>query len=150
MWSNQPQQLCSAAQRLNYSARLSGPLLDRIDLQVRVTREEGSSLFSETAEECSARVRERVRRAVAIQQERQGHSNARLAGGDLIDRCGLGRDEKKLLDEASQQLQLSRRALHRTLRVARTIADLDDRAGVVVTHLQEALAYRQIAAEQSY
>ncbi|MEM6774348.1 MAG: YifB family Mg chelatase-like AAA ATPase [Pseudomonadota bacterium] len=141
---------CSAAQRLNYSARLSGPLLDRIDLQVRVTRDEESSLFDESAEEGSAQVGERVRQAVATQRERQGCSNARLAGGLLLEHCGLRRNEKKLLDDASRQLQLSRRAIHRVLRVARTIADIERRNDVRELDLQEALAYRQIVAERAY
>ena len=133
---------CSAAQRLSYSARVSGPLLDRIDLQVRVERESADDLFAANTQEDSQTVRRRVIAALQKQQQRQGKSNSQLAGPALLASCALGPEEQALIKQSAGRLGLSPRAVHRMLRVARSIADLGDEERVRKSHLREALAYR--------
>ncbi|EED31600.1 putative Mg chelatase [gamma proteobacterium NOR5-3] len=133
---------CSAAQRLSYSARVSGPLLDRIDLHVRVEREDVGDLFAPGQEEDSATVRRRVIQSQKQQFERQGRSNSQLTGAALIDSCALEPEGKTLVQQSASRLKLSPRAVHRMLRVARSIADLAQEDRGDVKHLQEALAYR--------
>ncbi|WP_439105516.1 YifB family Mg chelatase-like AAA ATPase [Congregibacter sp.] len=133
---------CSAAQRLSYSARVSGPLLDRIDLQIRVEREDPADLFSTQAAEDSAAVRKRVMRSLRKQHERQGECNARLTGSALMDACALEAREQQLIQRSAKQLTLSARAVHRLLRVARSIADLNGEERISSRAVKEALAYR--------
>tara|TARA_R110002110_G_C13470513_1_gene720863 strand:+ start:102584 stop:104092 length:1509 start_codon:yes stop_codon:yes gene_type:complete len=134
---------CTPEQIQRYRARVSGPLLDRIDMQVPVTRLPAAQLLAQTQNaESSYAVRQRVLQARACQQERQGSSNALLAPDTLAQHCALAAADKAMLEQAADRLQLSGRALHRTLRVARTIADMDDAPAVSISHLSEALAYR--------
>jgi magnesium chelatase family protein len=138
---------CSQADLERYRARLSGPLADRIDLHTHVGAVELSALSGNLAEESSAVIRSRVLAARARQGDRyrsQGRwrVNADAAGAWLLSNGGATRDARAMLDSAAQRLGLSARAYHRALRVARTIADLDDAATVGESAVAEALRYR--------
>ena len=138
---------CPQAAVRRYVARISGPLLDRIDLHVDVPRLEYASLLPGGAPvETSAIVAQRVREARRIQEARGG-LNAGLDARRLGDACGLGLREHGLLDSATRRLGLSARACHRILRVARTIADLGGLECVGVAELSEAIGYRRLDRE---
>ncbi|MFK7975373.1 MAG: YifB family Mg chelatase-like AAA ATPase [Halioglobus sp.] len=134
---------CTPQQVQRYRARVSGPLLDRIDLQVQVSRLPANQLISQSREgESSACVRKRVTKVRAIQHARQGSSNAHASSQTIMQACNLGHAESDYLVAAADQLLLSGRGLHRTLRVARTIADMAGAEQVDISHLNESLAYR--------
>ncbi|QSX79034.1 YifB family Mg chelatase-like AAA ATPase [Agrilutibacter solisilvae] len=127
-----------------YRSRISGPLLDRIDLHVEVPRLPPAQLrHNAPSGESSAQVRERVLRARAAQQARGGKANARLDQAETNATCRLAAGDDALLERAVDTLQLTARSLHRILRVARTIADLDGRTGIESVHLSEAIGYRR-------
>jgi magnesium chelatase family protein len=133
---------CSPGQIERYLSRLSGPLLDRIELHVHVPRLSPMELRNATAPGGdSQQVRSRITAARARQLLRCGKLNAHLSNTET-ERHRVHPQALQLLDDATQRLQLSPRAYHRTLRVARTIADLDDREDIVVTHLAEAITLR--------
>ncbi|WJW75655.1 YifB family Mg chelatase-like AAA ATPase [Thiohalobacter sp. IOR34] len=131
---------CTPDQVQRYRGRLSGPLLDRIDLQVSVPRQPAERLEGPPGED-SAEVRRRVIQARARQQAR-GTTNAQLAGSLLDSACRLAAADHQLLHRAVERLGLSARARHRILRVARTIADLADAERIAASHLSEAIQYR--------
>ena len=134
---------CSADQVLRYRSRISGPLLDRIDIQVDVTRPEVSILDHEqNAGESSRVVKPRVKRARDRQLRRAGLPNAHLDNAGVRTFCTLGEQEKTMLESAVKHLQFSPRACHRVLKVARTIADLEGAEHIGQPHLAEAIAYR--------
>jgi magnesium chelatase family protein len=134
---------CSPDMVKRYRSRISGPLLDRIDLHIEVPRLPSSELRPDAAAgECSERVRERVVIARARQHSRAGKSNALLSQAETQANCRLAVHDQALLERAVDALQLSARAMHRILRVARTIADLDRRENITTAHLTEALGYR--------
>lgn len=134
---------CTPEQIQRYHARVSGPLLDRIDLHVRVDRlPPGDLLAPNDSNETSAQVRERVLRCRQRQLQRQDGPNAQLSADRLLGVCPMGTQEKQALEAAAQKMHLSGRGLHRTLRVARTIADLDDSDLISTAHISEALAFR--------
>ena len=135
---------CTPDQVRRYRSRLSGPLLDRIDLHVPVERPDPLELDMAAPGEPSAAVRQRVVAARARQTARQGCTNARLEGRALEAHCALGEGERRLLAQAMERLQLSLRARARILRVARTLADLDDAPAIAAPHLAEAIGYRQL------
>ncbi len=136
---------CTADQIQRYRQRISGPLLDRIDLHVKMSRLPASELLAgSAAAEATAFVRKRVDRARTLQEQRQGCCNASLPARELLHQCRLGTAEHRQLDRAATLMQLSGRGLHRTLRVALTIADLAGQDAVAATHLGEALAYREV------
>jgi len=141
---------CSPAQVLRYRAKLSGPLLDRFDLHVEVPVQGGDVLLgpAETGES-SAVVRERVAEARARQAQRR-QLNSGLSGQSLQAACRLDAGAQQLLTGAMEKLGLSARALHRVLRVARTLADLDGSADLAHGHLIEALGYRQLDRQQGH
>jgi len=138
---------CTAPVVRRYLARISGPLLDRIDLHVDVPRLEYSSLApAATAPESSASVAARVREA-RRRQENRGALNSALDPRALDEACGLGLREHGLLDTASRRLGLSARACHRIMRVGRTIADLAGLPRVSVAELSEAIGFRRLDRE---
>ncbi len=135
---------CTPDQIRQYQNRISGPLRDRIDLQIQVPAPRHDDLFGETpVGESSAVVRQRVQAARVRQQQRQGHSNALLTGNRLEAHCRLEQADQRLLASAVDRLGLSARAYHRILRVARSIADLAASDAIRCAHLTEAISYRQ-------
>ncbi|HAM35236.1 MAG TPA: hypothetical protein DEB40_13910 [Elusimicrobia bacterium] len=152
-WKGHPVRPCACTPlaMARYIARLSGPLLDRIDIQVEVSPvpfKQWAARGPAEREETSGRMLERVKRARQIQRERFASSgflvNAHIPSRDLRRYCALGAAAIELLGEAARKLGLSARSLDRVLRVARTIADLDGRAGVAIGHLGEAMQYRSL------
>jgi len=135
---------CTPGQRRAYAGRLSGPLLDRIDIQVRVSREPVETLLCRAEAETSVTVGARVQRALERQLRRQGKPNASLAGEALTDATALTEAARDLLSEAGKRLGMSTRSLLKALRVARTIADLAEQERVERGPLAEALSYRQL------
>src|SRR5574337_401624 len=134
---------CTPDQIARYRGRLSGPLLDRIDLTLEVPALPESDLQSAPPVDSSAAVRERVAAAWAIQRERQGGPNARLSGAALDRHCQPDPAGRALLAKAVERLHLSARAYHRILRVARTIADLAGSPAIAAAHVAEAVQYRR-------
>jgi len=134
---------CTPAQVASYHARLSGPMLDRIDLTIEVPPVSYSDLARRPAGESSAAVRARVIRARERQISRQGVPNARLEAGRIEELCAPDTAGAALAETAMRHLNLSARAYHRILRVARTLADLsgDEHPGAV--HMAEAIQYRR-------
>jgi len=129
----------------SYYGRVSGPLLDRIDLQVEVPRLDPRELVELPTGERSAQVRERVIRARERQEVRWGRNgitNAHVGLAELRSACRLGEEEKRFMFTASERLGLTARGFDRCLRVARTIADLAGRERVTVADLAEAVQYR--------
>jgi magnesium chelatase family protein len=142
---------CTAHELVRYRRRVSGPLLDRIDLHVDVPAVAPALLAGPAAgRPTSAEVRERVGRAREAQLERNARAgwNARLRGAALRRACGLDEDGRRLLQAAVEKLGLSARAHDKVLRVARTVADLDGAARVRAAHLAEAIQYRALDRAQ--
>ena len=136
---------CSSEVSARYQSRISGPLRDRIDIQIEVAALPTHHLIGNQGEtESSASVRKRVNHAWQLQQRRQGCSNALLANTALKEHCQLNPENQSLLAKAIDQLGLSARAYHRILRVSRSIADLADSAEIKLPHLTEAIGYRRL------
>ena len=128
-----------------YRGKLSGPLLDRIDIHLAMTRLQHEELHLNAAPgESSAQIRERVIRTRELQRNRTGVCNAHLSQSQLKEHCQLSTSNQDLLDKAMNALQLSARATYRILRVARTIADLAGSENINTPHLTEAIQYRQL------
>jgi magnesium chelatase family protein len=135
---------CSLYDLHRYASRLSGPLLDRIDLYVQAERLTADELTRAPDAEPTAQVRARVLAARSVQQLRQGAENGRLASADLAGVCQVGSAARRTLATAVDRLGLSGRGFHRALRVARTIADLDGSDQVEDQHVREALSLRHL------
>ena len=134
---------CSAEQVSRYRSRISGPLLDRIDLHVEVSRPKAFLLQHDgPTPEASAQVRSRVIGARAIQEKRSGGTNAQLDSAGVKAFCRVSKADRKLLEAASKRHALSPRACLRILKVARTLADLEAEAHIGTAHLAEAISYR--------
>lgn len=136
---------CNPEAIRRYRARISGPLLDRIDLHVEVPRLPPQELRPDAvAGESSADIRARVERARAVQQARAGKANAQLGQSETMRWCRLREQDQALLERAIERLQLSARSMHRILRMARTIADLAGSDAIDTPHLTEAIGYRKL------
>lgn len=135
---------CTPDQIQRYRQKISGPLLDRFDLHIPVNPVDPARFQSGPAEESSNSVRQRVIDTRRRQDLRQGKSNAQLGGEELTEHCQLTTEQNNLLSHAMETLGLSARAYHRSLRVARTIADMAGEDRIATYHLTEALAYRNL------
>jgi len=136
--------VCTPEMVRRYRARVSGPLLDRIDLQVAVPRVPLAELGNAAAAgEASAAVRARVIVAGERQLQRAGKANASLSNREVLRDCALAASDRQLLERALDKLGLSARAYHRILRVARSIADLAASEPIATEHLLEAIQYRR-------
>ena len=143
---------CTPSMILRYQSRLSGPLIDRIDLHVDVPRVDYDKLLGTQRAETSATIRARVERARARQTERFAELEGIFANGDMrvgeIDRfCILSPEAKQLVDLSVRRMQLSARGYHRVLKLSRTIADLADSDRIEVQHAAEAIQYRPKQAD---
>ncbi len=136
---------CTSEQVARYRRRVSGPFLDRIDLQIEVPALPRGQLLSEQPDaEDSATIRQRVCAARERQLERAGKPNAYLNQKERQLHCRIGESEQHLLEHAMQRLNLSARGLHRILKVARSIADLADSPDITAEHLTEAISLRRL------
>lgn len=141
--------MCGPHDVRQYIGRISGPLLDRIDMHVEVPPVSFSTLTGDFRSDTSARIRERVVRARQLQRSRFGptsavRSNARMEHRQVRQYCHVGTDGMRLIQEAMEQMHLSARGYDRLLKVARTIADLEMSTTIVASHLAEALQYRAL------
>jgi magnesium chelatase family protein len=140
---------CSPREIQNYLGRISGPLLDRVDLHIEVPPVKFREISSERTGEASAEIRERVVAARQRQQERfkdrpKITCNARMGSRELKTHCALDEPTKELLKMAMAELNLSARAYDRILKVARTIADLAGAPGIASEHISEAIQFRSL------
>jgi magnesium chelatase family protein len=137
--------VCSAERVSTYRSKVSGPLLDRIDLHVDVRRPPKEALRADAApSESSEAVAGRVEKARAMQLARSGACNARLQGSSMIECCHVQAEALELLESAMDRFNLSARAYQRVLRVSRTIADLANAESILASHVAEALSLRAL------
>jgi len=151
---NHPEKDCTCAPGAvqKYLNKVSGPLLDRIDLHVEVTPVAFSELSSQQSTENSAAIRERVIKAREIQAERYKehpgiYANAQMSSKQLREICVISTVGENLLKKAMERLNLSARAYDRILKVSRTIADLEGSADIKPEHLAEAIQFRSLDRE---
>ncbi|ABM59046.1 Mg chelatase, subunit ChlI [Verminephrobacter eiseniae EF01-2] len=135
---------CTPDQISRYQSKLSGPLLDRIDLHVEVPALPAEQLLQASAGETSAAIRERVARARALALARQGKSNQALQGQEIDTQLHLNAGATQFLHSAATRLGWSARSTHRALKVARSIADLAGSPGTELGHVAEAMQYRRV------
>ena len=139
---------CSASQINKYLSKLSGPIMDRIDIHIEVDNVTYDQLKSQTEEERSIEIKKRVDKAREIQLERfkndKNFSNAKMSVAQTKKYCQLDDVGEQLLKSAFERLKLSARAHDRLLRVARTIADLDGKERIEAKHIAEAISYRSL------
>lgn len=139
--------ICRPAERLHYRKRISGPILDRIDLHVEVGRLPHESLSSSKDSEDSKSIKKRVQKARDIQARRfqcPQKTNSRMNPTELEKYCRLSLDAQELLKKAYEKLHFSARGYTKILKIARTIADLDNTREIQMLHLAEALQYRTL------
>ena len=150
-WYGHPSKrcVCSDSSVLRYRERLSGPLLDRIDINIETPPLEYEELRERPRAEASATIRSRVNKAREAQRRRYEDSglgcNAHITSRQLERYCALSHECEKLMSSAFSRLSMTARSYDRTLRVARTIADLAGEENILATHLAEAIQYRQIS-----
>jgi magnesium chelatase family protein len=135
-----------------YLSKVSGPLLDRIDIHIEVQPVPFEKLSEERKGEPSKVIRERVTKARELQTKRfkstnKVHYNAQMSVKQIVTHCELNSESKDLLKMAMERLNLSARAYDRILKVSRTIADLDNSNDINATHISEAIQYRSLDRE---
>ena len=139
---------CTAPQIQRYRSKISGPLIDRVDIHVEVPAVPYRDLTDRPAQESSQDIRERVTRTRAIQNERfhraKIYCNAQMNSRQIKSFCTLDADCRRLLDAAIEKLALSARAYHRILKIARTLADLAGETSIEQQHIAEAIQYRSL------
>ena len=146
--SSEKECTCSSNDINRYIHKISGPLLDRIDIQVEVQSVDYTKMMNTSKEETSKEIKERVNKARKIQEERYKEynifSNAELSPKLIEEYCQVDEDSKKLLEIAFKKLNLSSRAYNRILKVSRTIADLEGRENISKQDIAEAIQYRSL------
>ncbi len=139
---------CTIPQILRYRSKISGPLMDRIDIHIEVPAVRYRDLSGDTSGEDSATIKKRVNRAREIQRQRFSgkkiYCNAQMSPRHLKKFCQIEEDSKGLLEQAIDKLGLSARAYTRILKIARTIADLEGIEAIVASHISEAIQYRSL------
>lgn len=139
---------CTESQRIRYYSKISGPLLDRIDIQIDVPKVEFKEIISKTQSESSAVIRTRVERARKKKlkrfQSRNIYRNAQMDTKEEKMFCPIGQEGKELLEMAVTKLGFSARAYTRVLKVVRTIADLEGQKDIFAAHISEAIQYRML------
>jgi magnesium chelatase family protein len=139
---------CSIQQVRQYQGRVSGPLMDRIDLHIDVPSLHYRDLTGSASGESSASIRERVIRAQRIQERRFGGGtarfNAHMGERELKRHCTIDGDSRRLLELSIERLGFSARAFSRILKLARTIADLENEPRILSRHVAEAIQYRNL------
>ncbi|MBP9855297.1 MAG: YifB family Mg chelatase-like AAA ATPase [Candidatus Omnitrophica bacterium] len=140
---------CSSAQIQKYRSRISGPLLDRIDIHLDVPSVNYTEMNTPTPSETSEQIKERVIKARAIQsnrfsEEESSMCNAQMSHRQIREFCILGKEENELLKQAMVQLNLSARAYDKILKIARTIADMGQSEHIQIEHIAEAIQYRSL------
>ena len=139
---------CTPQQIRQYRSKISGPLLDRIDIHIEVPSVRYKDLTSKSTGESSNTIKERVNRARGIQKRRFNtlhvKSNAQMTNKQIKEFCPLGEDSHRLIEMAIDKLGLSARAYTRILKVARTIADLEEEENIQSHHISEAIQYRSL------
>jgi len=137
---------CSLQDIRRYQSKLSGPLMDRIDIHIEVGPPSHSAIMNEHPEqsESSIVVRKRVNAAHSRQRNRNSNHklNAQLSAKELMQHCQLSIKDRQLFSKISQKYHLSARSMHRVLKLARTIADLDIQEKITFSHINEAIGYR--------
>lgn len=139
---------CTPDQVTRYQGKISGPLLDRIDMQIQVGALAHEEMLQQAQGESSACIAERVARSFALQQQRQQKSNYLLSTSEIDTLCKPDAAGEDLLRTAMTRLNWSARAYHRVLKVARTIADLAQAPVIGKAHIAEAIQYRRALREQ--
>ena len=144
---------CTPAQIHNYVSKLSGPLMDRIDLQIEVDNISYDELRTKQTGESSAEIKKRINRVRALQRERfvnDGIStNAEMGSKELAKYCQIDENCERLLKKAFEKLNLSARGTTRILKVARTIADIEGCENILPAHIAEAIQYRGLDRKYS-
>ncbi len=135
--------ICSPVQIESYSKKISGPLLDRIDMVLRVNKINTAGILKDAQAEPSTTIANRVNRARSIQLERLSSTNSSMTNQQLKTFAHLEKPAKQLLDQASTSLNLTARSYMKTIKVARTIADLNTSRTIASPHISEALQFRQ-------
>lgn len=137
---------CSENEVKRYLNRISGPILDRIDVTIEAPRIDIKQLSSKMKNESTRQIKERVMDARSRQERRYRDTryrfNAELGAGDIRNYCALGMKEQELMEQVFHVMKLSARAYHKIIKVARTIADLDGSEQIQEIHLSEAICYR--------
>jgi len=145
--SDQRECVCAMTQIINYQKKISGPIADRIDIHIEAQKVDYERLASPDEEARSMAIRKRVERARAsqekrFQKEKSAHTNARMSPRQIKAYCPLDKESQQTLKNAVESLKLSARAYHKIIKIARTIADLEESENIGFNHIAEAIQYQ--------